>query len=250
MATTTTELPEDFVWPPTEDQLPYSDGEPMESDRHVQQMTLLLETLRLHWSGRDDYFIGGNMFIYFSLEQVRNRDFRGPDVFVVLGVPKRERKSWLVWQEGKGPDLVIELLSDSTAQIDRGEKKQVYQDTLRVPEYFWYDPFTAELAGFDLTSAGYAAIAPDASGRLHSRRLGLALTIWQGTYNEITAPWLRWATADGELLPTPVELAARERERADDERARAEQERARAEAAERRVAELEARLRGLPPTTE
>jgi len=89
------------------------------------------------------------MFVYYSLEQARNQDFKGPDVFVVLVVPRRERKSWVVWEEGKGPDVVIELLSNSTAEHDKTAKKQTYQNRLRVPEYFWFDPFNPEdLAGF------------------------------------------------------------------------------------------------------
>jgi hypothetical protein len=52
---------------------------------------------------RQDVYVGGNMFVYFSLDQVRHEDFREPDFFVVLGVPRRERKSRVVWQEGKGP---------------------------------------------------------------------------------------------------------------------------------------------------
>lgn len=218
----------DIELPPTEDQLPYSDGMKMESERHVLQMYLLIEPLRLHWAGRQDRFVGGGIFVYFSTEQVRDHDFRGPDVFVALGVPKRERKSWVVWQEGKGPDVVIELLSESTAQLDKGEKKLVYQDRLRVPEYYWYDPFTGEFAGFRLRGRLYEPIRPDAAGRLVSESLDLTLTPWEGTYNDVTARWLRWATLEGVLLPTAAELA--------------EQERAWAAAAERRIAELEAEL--------
>ncbi|HEY9296613.1 MAG TPA: Uma2 family endonuclease, partial [Phormidium sp.] len=79
--------------PPTEDELPYDDGVPMESLRHVLQMEMLIHPLRLLWKQRQDVFVAGNMFVYFSEAQVRNQDFRGPDVFVVLDVPKRERKS-------------------------------------------------------------------------------------------------------------------------------------------------------------
>lgn len=74
----------------------------------------------MFWSGRQGFFVGSNMFIYFSLEQVRKKDFRGLDVSIVLGVPNRERKSWVVWEEKKGPDVVIELLSKSTAAADKG----------------------------------------------------------------------------------------------------------------------------------
>src|SRR5438128_1454051 len=96
-------LPPGVEMPPTEDELPYDDGMPMDTQRHVLQMLLLIEALGNYWAGRDDVFVGGNMFVYFSPDQVSTHDFRGPDVFVVQGVPKRERKSWVVWQEGKGP---------------------------------------------------------------------------------------------------------------------------------------------------
>jgi hypothetical protein len=168
------------------------------------------------------------MFVYFSLEQVRNQDFRGPDFFAVLDVPKRERKSWVVWQEGKGPDVVIELLLESTAAVDKGEKKQVYQDCLQVPEYFWFDPFSAEWAGFALRHGVYEPIAEDAQGRLCSKKLELALVRWDGSYHEVEARWLRWATLAGELLPTPQEALAHEQRQA--------------EAAQQRAAELEALL--------
>ena len=153
------------------------------------------------------------MFLYFSLNQVRDRDFRGPDFFVVLGTTRRERKSWVVWQEGKGPDLIIELLSESTASVDKIEKKRVYQDDLRVPEYYWYDPFSGELAGFSMRDGVYQAIPADAAGRLMSNRLGLMLTQWQGLYGGIEAAWLRWLTPDGTLLPASAERAERAEQR-------------------------------------
>ena len=211
---TQTTMPQDelaalgIVWPPTEDELPCDDGMPMETQRHVMQLQLLMDPLRVLWEGRQDVYVGGNMFVYFSLEQVRNKDFRGPDFFVALDVSKRERKSWVVWAEGKGPDVVIELLSDSTAAQDKGEKKDVYQNCLRVPEYFWFDPFSAEWAGFMLHHGRYEAIPEDSQGRLVSQTLGLALVRWEGVYHEVEARWLRWATLAGVLLPTPQEIAA------------------------------------------
>lgn len=220
----------DMEWPPTEDELPCDDGVPMETQRHVLQLDLLMYPLLLLWVDRQDIFVGGNMFVYFSLEQVRNRDFRGPDFFVVLGVPKREHKSWVVWQEGKGPDLVIELLSESTAALDKGEKKQIYQDQLRVPEYFWFDPFSGEWAGFALRGRVYEPIEPDAQDRLISLGLGLALVCWKGTYEGISAHWLRWATLEGDLLPTPQEVAEEAKRQA--EEAHRQEKQAQQEAAE------------------
>lgn len=250
MATTTSSVPSHVTIPPTMEELPYSDAMPIETDRHLQQMSLLIEGLRLHWADRTDVFAGGNMFVYFSMEQVRGRDFRGPDFFAVVGVPWRERLSWVVWEENKGPDVVIELLSESTAHIDKGEKMRVYQDDLRVPEYYWYDPFTTERAGFLLHGGVYIPIEPDAAERLVSPTLNLALVVWHGIYRTIEAPWLRWATLDGTVLPTGEELADLHQSRAAREERRADEERARADAAERRIAELEARLRGEAPEEE
>ncbi len=207
-------LGEDVEIPPTEDQLPYSDGVPMESERHFLQMSLLLESLKLAWKERDDFYAGGDMFVYFSLDQTKGRDFRGPDFFVVLDVPRRERKSWVVWQEGKGPDLVLELLSESTAEVDRGEKKEVYEKQLRVPEYYWYDPFTQELAGFYLQGGRYVALEGDGGTGLTSRLLGLQLEVREGLYQGLRAPWLRWATLEGEILPTAEEAAQKAEEAA------------------------------------
>jgi len=230
---------------PTEDDLPYSDGMPMESQRHVLQSDLLRVPLAFSWADREDFFVGANMFVYFSPHQVRSHDFRGPDVFVALGVPRRERKSWVTWEEGKGPDVVIELLAESTAAQDKGEKKQIYQDRLRVPEYFWYDPFSGELAGFFLQAGVYQPVTPDAAGRLPSRQLGLSLVRWKGEYQGVQALWLRWATPGGELLPTPEEAASQERQRGDEERRRAEEAHRRAEEERQRAERLAERLRAL-----
>lgn len=204
--------------PPTQAELPYDDGNPMESPRHKAQMDLLIDALLPWLATREDGFVGGNMFVYFSLAQVRNRDFKGPDFFVVLGVPKGERLSWVVWEEEKAPDIVIELLSESTSGLDKNEKKQVYQNQLRVPEYFWFDPFNPDdWAGFFLQHGVYQPIAPNAHNQLMSQSLGLALQRWQGNYKGIDATWLRWATLEGELLPTPEE---QERQRADEAESR------------------------------
>ncbi|MBD2447784.1 Uma2 family endonuclease [Nostoc sp. FACHB-152] len=216
--------------PPTQAELPYDDGIPMESARHKAQMDLLIDALIPWLSQREDGFVGGNMFVYYSLAQVKNKDFKGPDFFVVLGVPKGERKSWVVWEEGKAPDVVIELLSDSTAAADKNEKKLIYQNQMRVPEYFWYDPFNPDdWAGFSIQQRVYQPLVVNERNQLLSESLGLALQRWQGNYKGIDATWLRWATLEGELLPTPEE---QERHYAEQESRRAEQERQRADRAE------------------
>ena len=87
-----------------------SDGEPMDSPWHRDAMHLLIEQVRYRMQGCRDYFVGGNMFIYFNLEQARNRDFRGPDFFYVKGVRYEPfRLYYVVWDEGgKYPDVIME----------------------------------------------------------------------------------------------------------------------------------------------
>jgi Uma2 family endonuclease len=193
---------------PTEDDLPCDDGEPMETWRHRLQMELLINSLEPWAVARGDCFVGGNMFLYFSSEQLRGKDVRGPDFFVVLGVSRRERKSWVVWDEEKGPDLIIELLSESTPHTDKVEKKRIYQDRLRVAEYFWFDPWNPDdFAGFALTDGRYRPLLPRAPGRIPSPLLELDLCWWDGVYLNVEARWIRWATPDGRLLLTEAEAA-------------------------------------------
>jgi Uma2 family endonuclease len=210
--------------PPGIDELIYDDGEPLDSFRHREAMTLLLHSLDLHWADRTDYFAGGNMFLYFSMLQVKKNDFRGPDVFVVLGTERKDRKAWVLWEEdGKRPSVIIELTSPSTAEEDRGRKKDIYERALEVPYYFIFDPATGELEGYRLPGSGrrYEGIPPNAAGRLPVDILGLELGVWHGTYRYIEAPWLRWYLPQGTVLPTSEEVAEQERARADEQAARA-----------------------------
>jgi Uma2 family endonuclease len=229
--------------PPTRDELPSSYDDKMESLNHVLNLTLLMLTLQRYLSGIRDAFIATNMFVYFSPDQVKTHDFRGPDFFVVLDVPPGPRPSWVVWDEdGRGPDIVIEMLSDSTAAIDKGEKLLVYQDRLRVPEYFWFHPLTGEFAGFRKMPDKYEPIPPEADGSLLSQMLDLRLVPWEGTYTGITGRWLRWAKPDGTLLPTADEDALAERRRAEREHDVAEQERQRADELANELARYRARF--------
>jgi Uma2 family endonuclease len=205
---------------PTEDDLPCDDGEPMETPRHRDQMVMLIESLKAHWSERSGYYVGGNMFVHY--DPTNTRRSRGPDFFLVLDVDDRERKSWVVWQEGmRFPDVIIELLSDSTRTIDKGDKKQLYARLFRTAEYYLYDPYSHEFLGYRLQGTDYQEVEPDAEGRMYSAVTGLSLGVREG--------WLRWFTTDGTVLPIPQELAEQERQRAEQERQRAEQEHQRAE---------------------
>ncbi len=195
--------------PPGENELPYDDGEPMESTKHRQQMSLLIETLRGHFADQPRVFIGGNLGVYYSELQAVKNEFRAPDFMVVLDAEPRQRKSWVIWQEECGPDLVIELLSEKTEREDRGRKMTIYARAMRVPEYYLFDPVSNALEGFVLDASGreYRTLTPQLDGSLRSKLLGLRLVVREGRYDGTDDVWLRWATDDGELLPTGQERA-------------------------------------------
>lgn len=186
----------------------WSDEPPLESDFHRDQIDLLIRLLRHWWADREDVYISGNLTIYYNQQQIKTRDFRGPDFFVVLGTEKKDRRSWAIWDEqGKYPNLILEILSDSTKSVEMGLKKDLYQNTFRTPDYFWFDPYTQEFQGFHLVDGVYEPIPATAEGRLWSQQLSLYLGVWENR--------LRFFTAEGDLIPSPEELAAQERQRAE-----------------------------------
>lgn len=81
-------------------ELPVEDGEPLETNSHRIAMTVLIQSLKNAWANRNDFFVGGNMFVYFSPYQLLNTDYRGPDFFVVLdALPNEEREAWYIWKK-------------------------------------------------------------------------------------------------------------------------------------------------------
>jgi Uma2 family endonuclease len=221
-----------------------SDEPPLESELHLRQILLLIQSLEWLWRGesstaRQDFYAFGNLTIYYSPRQRQSEHFRGPDFFVVLGTDPKPRKSWVVWEEdGKYPHVIIELLSDSTAAVDRGVKKQLYQDTFRTPDYFWFDPNTQEFCGFHLVDGQYQELIPDQRGWLWSEQLQLFLGIQDGK--------LRFFTPTGQLVLVPQEAAVIERQRAEAEQQRAEAEQQRAENAEALLARYRQQFGDLP----
>ncbi|MFH7024689.1 MAG: Uma2 family endonuclease [Heteroscytonema crispum UTEX LB 1556] len=192
-----------------------SDEPEIESSLHYAQLLILVTCLEWLWRDRNDYFIGANLTIYFSRQQLRNRDFRGPDFFLVKQTQKRPRNSWVVWEEdGKYPNLIIELLSTSTADTDKTLKKNLYQDRFHTPEYFWFSPDTLEFEGFRLAGSEYQEITPNANGWRWSQELGLYLGVESGK--------LRYFTSEGSLVPTPEEAALQAQLELQQERQRAE----------------------------
>lgn len=206
--------------------LPGSDGEPMENDRERLQITLGLQSIEHHWSERDDFFAGGNMFVYFNMRQANavvaeiadpslpKQVYRGPDMFVVLDVDgSYRRQKWVVWEEeGRYPDVIFEFLSPSTCKNDLNDKKNLYERTFATSEYFCFDYLNPvsenSLCGWRLDAhRRYQPITPNEQGWLWSERLGLWVGMWQGTIDRDTTTWMRFYDVEGKLVQTPTEAA-------------------------------------------
>ncbi|MCU0494250.1 MAG: Uma2 family endonuclease [Chloroflexaceae bacterium] len=219
--------------PPTD--LPYDDGEPMESPWHVGSGTLLKASYIEARGGKmDDFYVGVNMFVYYSWQQVRNKDFKGPDVYFVHDVDgQRRRLYWATWDEaGRYPDVIIEFLSESTEKEDLGNKKQIYERTFQAAEYFCVAPEAERLLGWRLVERAYTPITPNEKGWLWSKELNLWLGSWQGTYLGEEHTWPRFYKADGSLVLLPEEAAA---QRAEAAKQQAEAAKQQAEAAKQQA---------------
>lgn len=211
-----------------EEYLPASDGRPMaETDVHRRLMLDLLHALEEHFREQPLVYVSGNIFLYY-LDERGVRQSISPDVLVVFGVPKKQRRIYKLDAEGKAPDVVIELTSDETKVNDLGDKRYIYA-TLGVREYFVFDPLQETmrppLRGFRLENGDYV---PLRGSRINSEVLGLELRVEQDTLR-------LYDRKTGKRLLTPQEAEAARRE------AEAKAER---EARERQAADAElARLR-------
>lgn len=242
---------------------PCSDGRPMtETDRHRKNMIAIIDTLALFFEHEPLFYVSGNMFVYY-VQGDRNKHL-SPDVFVVWGVAKGDRDYYLAWEEGKMPDLVIELTSRSTRDEDLIDKFQLYQDTLKIPEYFLFDPrdeyLKPRLQGYRLHEGKYAPIKR-IRGRLPSKVLGLHLENddWElrlynpATKQQLLTPYETMVQAqlarDQEAAARQLEAAARQQEAAARQVEAAARERAEAEVA-RLQRELDALRRQFPGQSE
>jgi Uma2 family endonuclease len=211
---------------------------------HDLQPQLLSQTLCLQGHSKDEIFTGTDLNLYYDVRH--QRWHKRPDWFLVLGVPRLYdgidlRASYVVWQEGISPFVVVELLSPGTAKEDLGNyaepepeadpsgespnsqstketppgKWQVYEQILRVPYYVVFSRYTNQVRFFWLNGSRYAEQSLDPSNpRLWIPELSLGLGLWQGDYDGITRCWLRWYDAEDRWIPTPAERAAAATERA------------------------------------
>lgn len=237
---------------PTMYDLPSEDpGEPgLPDEFHEFQPQLLRETCKPTTYLSDQVFVGTDLNLYYDSRHTSW--YKRPDWFLVLGVERAKQQddlrwSYVVWQEGVDPFLVVELLSPGTEADDLGQmlrdvdkpptKWQVYEQVLRVPYYAVFDRYENLFQLFQLVGTRYQALAiPDQS--YWFEELALELAVWRGEYEGVQGQWLRWRDGRGHWVPTAQEQVAQERQRAEQAQQQTGQERQRAE----RLAE---RLRSL-----
>ena len=173
---------------------PESDGKPMaETEIHRDLMIHFIQTLQDYFLN-EDVCVSGNMFMYY-VEGDPKRSV-APDVFVVCGIEKKQRRIYRIWEEGRPPDFILEVASPNTFTDDIGPKKDLYESVLKVKEYFIYDPLgqvVPSFIGYRLIDGVYQEI-DFVAGRLPSDVLGLELGEYMGglrLYEPNLSYWLK-----------------------------------------------------------
>lgn len=221
---------------------------------HLAQPRLLDESLRSSVYASDEILTASDLNLYYDPNHPRW--YKRPDWFMVLGKAPAQSQaqmhlSYVIWQEGTLPYLVIELLSPGTEAEDLGRtlwevntppsKWQVYEQILRIPYYIVYDRYENRLRVFRLVTTRYEEVVL-AEPRFWFAEIQAGLGIWQGSYQGTEGLWLRWYDGEGNWSATPREQAERRAEQAAQEATQAER---RAEQAEQRAEQLAAKLKEL-----
>jgi Uma2 family endonuclease len=269
---------------PTMYDLPSEDPEEpgLPDEFHDLQPQLLSATLRLSGYPRDQVFTGTDLNLYYDVHHPLWH--KRPDWFLVVGVPRLYdgvdlRSSYVIWQEGVHPFVVVELLSpgtqtedlgpyaDSSVELSQGEgaiartdasangqppatvpprKWEVYEKILRVPYYIVFSRYTNQLRCFQQVGGHYQEQPlRDHPPRLWIPELDLGLGVWQGRYDNVQRSWLRWCDADGNWIPTPQEQVVQEQQLVQQEQQRVQQEQQRTQQEQQRADRLAERLRQL-----
>ena len=254
---------------PTMYDLPSEDPEEpgLPDEFHLWQAELLSQTFRPPTFLPEQVFVASDLNLYYD---PRNTGwYKRPDWFAVVGVSRLYqgqdlRLSYVFWQEGVRPVVVVELLSPGTENEDLGRREtqgkqpgkwKVYEQILGIPYYITFNRYNDELQAFQLAGNRYQA-RELLAGRMWMPDLELGLALWQGEYRGALRQWLRWYDAQDDWVPTEAEMMRQAEQRTEQaeqrtEQAeqRTEQERQQRELAERRAEELAQRLRelGLEP---
>ncbi len=152
-----------------------SEGQP-----HKKAKSRAMDLLGLHFKAKGrDVYLAEELSVLYPGE----RGF-APDVMAVVDLPQPEedeRLSWVVADEGRGPDVVLEVLHRGDRAKDLVENVERFA-RLRIPEYFVYDRAKQRVHGYRLAGPDakrYERIVPQA-GRIASRVLGIDLAVQDG----------------------------------------------------------------------
>jgi Uma2 family endonuclease len=218
-----------ITWEKLPDDFPLPD-EPVDNIDQPLLAGALSEILEQAGRLREDVLISSNYGVCATLGD--KIVVKAPDWMYVphIWVPQQElRRSYTPQLQGEIPAIVIEFLSET----EGGEysikptyppgKWFFYERVLQVPQYAIFEPQQGVLEVYQLNDSGrYDLQQPDANNHYRIEALNLFLGVWQGTKENRTGYWLRWWDESGQMLPWGVELADRERQRAEQERQRAE----------------------------
>lgn len=245
-------------------QLPDEDGTFVKNFQEHPQSMLLTDSIkpvldRIH--PERDYAIGQDCGIYWRWTSPPENGAEAPDWFYVPHVPPMldgiMRRSYVMWREVVPPLIVIEFVSGSSAEeLDRTPYKGkfwIYENAIHALYYAIYRGMDqGQLDLYHWEAGHYVPMAANQQQRYPIAELQVELGLWRGEYLNATMPWLRWWSADGQLLPTSGEIAEQERQHAEQERVRAEQAEQQATYERKRAEELLALLRahGIEPNVE
>jgi Uma2 family endonuclease len=194
-----------------------------------------------------DYFIGQDTGIYWHFVNSQNVKVKSPDWYYVPGVPQlldgQVRRSYVLFREMRVPHVVLEYASDDGAEErDRTPEEGkfwVYEQGIRANYYGIFLPGQGQLEVYQNVGGRFQRMTPNQAGRYPLFPLLLELGVWQGSYDELDAFWLRWWDTKGNLLLTPEELAERERVEKEAAQRHAEEAQRQAETAQRQAADAQ-----------
>ncbi|MGH8056161.1 MAG: Uma2 family endonuclease [Candidatus Entotheonellia bacterium] len=217
------------------------DETPVDNLPSEKQQRLLIDPLYSAWAGPRagrPFLAAANVGI-FAL--ARNPAIV-PDMFLSLDVQvaedwwRKEHRSYFLWEFGKPPDLVLEIVSN-TEGGEAGEKKSKYA-WMRISYYVIYDP-RQQVMPEVLTVYRLRDLVYERQDTAQFPSLNLGLVLWEGPFEGKHDTWLRWTDEQGALIPTGKERAEQEHQRAEQEHQRAEQEHQRAEQERQRAEQAE-----------
>ena len=200
----------------------YPEESGLPDEFHDFQPQLLRETCQPTTYPLEQVFIGTDLNIYYDVHHPGWH--KRPDWFLVLGVERARQQSdlrwsYVIWQEGVDPFLVVELLSPGTEDEDLGNtlrevnqpptKWQMYEQILRIPYYAIFDRYDNRFRLFQLVGTRYQALTLPEQ-HYWFEELGLGLAVWQGKYQDADGRWLRWQDAEGNWILTADERAEQE----------------------------------------